>query len=169
MYYATWDQITPVVLSGQSVTTEGRANFFGGTIAEVVMINSASESTRDAVYCYFRNKYLTSSGVGNTLDKPGDDAIAGEVGTFDPEIAVWPNPVQDDLTLELAVPSAGYVIVKLHDALGREVQTLFEGTVSSNTLLPVRADVRNIPSGAYLINVMGAGEMQLTAPVIVRH
>jgi hypothetical protein len=169
MFYATWDQATPVVLSNQSVTTEGRANFFGGTIAEVVMINSASESTRDAVYCYFRNKYLTSSGVGNTLDKPGDDAIAGEVGTFDPEIAVWPNPVQDDLTIELAVPNAGYVIVKLHDALGREVQTLFEGMVSTNTLLPVRADVRNVPSGAYMINVIGAGDVQLTAPIIVRH
>jgi hypothetical protein len=169
MFYATWDQATPVVLSSQSVTTEGRANFFGGTIAEVVMLNTASEATRDAVYCYMRNKYLTSSGTGNTLDKPGDGAIAGDTRAFDPEISVWPNPVQDDLTLELAVPSAGYVIVKLHDALGREVQTLFEGTVSSNTLLPVRADVRNIPSGAYLINVMGAGEMQLTAPVIVRH
>jgi hypothetical protein len=166
MYYTTWNG---TATTDVSVTDEGRAQFFGGTIAEVVMINTASEATRDAVYCYFRNKYLTNSGVGNTLDKPGDEAIAGEVGSFDPEIAVWPNPVQDDLTIELAVPNAGYVIVKLHDALGREVQTLFEGMVSTNTLLPVRADVRNVPSGAYMINVIGAGDVQLTAPIIVRH
>jgi hypothetical protein len=84
-------------------------------------------------------------------------------------MAAWPNPAENDVQVEIAVPTASFVTVTMHDAMGRTVKTLHEGNVSGNSVLPIRVDVRNLPNGIYLINAVGVSDTQLTTTVVVRH
>jgi hypothetical protein len=165
-YFGGWDGNNVV---HNSSTAADRTKWFGGKITEAVMIGTAEEATRDAVYCYLRNKYFNGDQtVANGLDKISGDAIAGEA-PFEPDMAAWPNPAENDVQVEIAVPTASFVTVTMHDAMGRTVKTLHEGNVSGNSVLPIRADVRNLPNGIYLINAVGVSDTQLTTTVVVRH
>jgi hypothetical protein len=165
-YFGGWDGNNVV---HNSSTAADRTKWFGGKITEAVMIGTAEEATRDAVYCYLRNKYFNGDQtVANGLDKISGDAIAGEA-PFEPDMAAWPNPAENDVQVEIAVPTASFVTVTMHDAMGRTVKTLHEGNVSGNSVLPIRVDVRNLPNGIYLINAVGVSDTQLTTTVVVRH
>jgi hypothetical protein len=156
----------------QSITLAGRTLWSRARVAELLVYNSANEAMRDAVYCYLRNKYFSSgNGTGNTLNKTGEDeVIAGEDRTSTtPDIVAYPNPVDAYVDIEAVVPVGGTVTVTLRDALGREVATLFRGDVTDNTILPIRGEVSLVPSGAYIIHVAGAGDLNLTTPIIIRH
>jgi hypothetical protein len=165
-YFGGWDGNNVV---HNSSTAADRTKWFGGKITEAVMIGTAEEATRDAVYCYLRNKYFNGDQtIANGLDKISGDAIAGEA-PFEPDMAAWPNPAEDELTIEAMIPQSGNVIVTLRDALGRPVQQLFEGFVVGGTQMPINANVRDVISGAYLIHVQGAGDLNLSLPIIIRH
>lgn len=164
MYYAGW---SGTATTDNSVTTAGRANFYGGSVAELLIAKDASESTRDAMYCYLRNKYFGGSqSTQNALDKR---TIAGDTPVEFEPISVWPNPADDRVTIEAAVPHSGTVSVVLRDAMGRVVKVLFEDYVPGGTLLPVNAEVSELVSGAYVIHVTGAGDMNFSLPMIIRH
>jgi len=154
--------------SGATTTT--RALWFKGNVAEVVLMNTADVAKRDAVYCYLRNKYFNGNQeFENSLEKDGG-AIAGEETIeFNPEIAVYPNPANDMFTVEAAILHAGDVTVTLHDAVGRTVRHVFQGSVSNNSILPVEVDVKDLPSGAYVVRISGPNDLYLATPVMVSH
>jgi hypothetical protein len=155
----------------QSITTTtSRSLFSGARIAEVLLLNTADEAKRDATYCYLRNKYFsTGNGTGNTLDKQGeDDVIAGEA-MVEPDLVVFPNPVESFVNVEALINVGGYITVTLRDALGRDVSTLFQGDVTDRSMLTISGDVRLVPTGTYFIHVSGPAELNLTTPIIVRH
>jgi hypothetical protein len=165
-YYGSWDGTA--VAHNYSNATFGRGNFFKGKFAEAVMISTADETQRDAVYCYLRNKYFSADqNVGNYLNKDGD-VIAGEAATLEAEIAAYPNPASAELQVEVAVPIAGPLTIVIKDALGRTVQTIFEGVVEANTVVPVSANVSQIQSGAYFICASGAGDLNVATPLMIR-
>jgi hypothetical protein len=165
-YYGGW--VAPNVVNNSSTASTGRGHYYKGKIAELVMINSADQAKRDAVYCYLRNKYFANDQtVENTLNKDGD-VIAGEAPTLEPEIAAYPNPVDAELQIEVAVPIAGRIVIAVKDALGRTVQTVFEGDVQANTVVPVQANVGNLPSGAYFIHASGNGDLNVATPLMIR-
>jgi hypothetical protein len=164
IYYATWNGTASV---DNSVTSTGRSLFYNGSIAEVLIMNTASESIRDAAYCYLRNKYYGGTQTTqNGLDKR---AIAGDKREDMDAVSAWPNPADDRVSIETMIPTSGMVTVTLRDALGRVAQVLHEDYVSGGTLLPVTADVRNLVSGAYVIHVSAAGDVNHSLPVIIRH
>jgi uncharacterized protein (DUF2141 family) len=168
MYYASWDTgLTPPAAANNSFTTTGRSLFYDGSIAEVVILNDASITARDAAYCYLRNKYYSGNqSVDNGLNK---GVIAGEERDVEESVVAWPNPAEDEITIEAMIPQSGNVIVTLRDALSRPVQQLFEGFVVGGTQMPINANVRDVISGAYLIHVQGAGDLNLSLPIIIRH
>ncbi|MEN9282466.1 MAG: hypothetical protein RL594_1401 [Bacteroidota bacterium] len=166
MYYAGWNAGTATV-TDNSFTSTGRSLFYKGSIAEVLMLNTAAESARDAAYCYLRNKYFSGDqDEQNGLDKR---VIAGESTTDIEMVSAWPNPADDQVSIEALIPNAGPVTVTLRDALGRVAQVLLEDNVPGRTLLPINADVRNVMSGAYVIHVSAAGDVNLSLPIIIRH
>jgi uncharacterized protein (DUF2141 family) len=169
MYYASWNtSVTPAVAADNSFTTNGRTLFYNGSIAEVLILNTASETARDAAYCYLRNKYYGggSQSTANALDK---GVVAGEEQVIEDAIAAWPTPADDHMTVEAVVPHSGNVTITMHDAVGRTVSVLLNEHVDGGTLLPVTADTRSLPSGAYMIRVVGAGGLNQSLPVIVKH
>ncbi|MBU3699776.1 MAG: hypothetical protein FGM33_07180 [Candidatus Kapabacteria bacterium] len=164
MYYASW---SGTASADNSLTSTGRSLFYNGSIAEVLILNTAAESTRDAAYCYLRNKYYGGSqSTQNGLDKR---VIAGDVREEIETVSAWPNPADDRVSIEAMIPTSGMVTVTLRDALGRVAQVLHEEYVPGGTLLPINADVRNLVSGAYVIHVSAAGDVNLSLPLVIRH
>jgi hypothetical protein len=156
--------------NGATNTTAGIGNFFNGKVAEILILNTASIEARDNVFCYLRNKYFADVAPDNDLTKgqAGDDVVAGD-NTFQPGLDVFPNPAEDEVNTHVAIRTGGRVLVTLRDALGREIMSMYDGTLGSNTILPLTTDVRYLPSGAYMIHVVGPDDLNLATPFMIRH
>lgn len=61
----------------------------------------------------------------------------------------YPNPFNPSTTITFALRNAGHATVTVHDVLGREVATLFNGVATAHTLYVLSFDARNLPSGIY--------------------
>jgi hypothetical protein len=147
-----------------------RGHFFNGSIAEIIVLNTADVTQRDAAYCYLRNKYFDGyQGVENTLERVDDDVIAGDNVTTEPFVAAYPNPADEVLEIEATIPYAGFVRATLLDMTGRELMNVFEGDVPNNAQLALQANVRDLPSGAYVLRIIGANDQHIQTPVVVRH
>jgi hypothetical protein len=157
-------------VDGGDVTTAGVGNYFNGKVAELIILNTANSTARDAVYCYLRNKYLADQAPDNDLTKEqGGDVVAGNESDFQNGVNVYPNPAEYEVNTEIAVRVGGRVQVTLRDALGRDIMTVFNGDVVNNTILPLSTDIRNLPSGAYMMHVVGPDDLNLAAPFMIRH
>jgi hypothetical protein len=157
-------------VDGGAVTTVGVGNYFNGKVAELIVLNTASSTARDAVYCYLRNKYFTTQAPDNDLTKQQDgDVVAGDETNFQSGVDVYPNPAENEVNTQVAVRVGGRVQVTLRDALGRDIMTVFNGDVVNNTILPLTTDIRNLPSGAYMMHVVGPDDLNLAAPFMIRH
>ena len=69
--------------------------------------------------------------------------------------SVYPNPFNPAAEFGFAVQRAQRVEVGLYDVLGREVGVLYGGWVEAGQLQRVRIDGSALPSGQYLVRVMG--------------
>jgi uncharacterized protein (DUF2141 family) len=138
-------------------------------VSEVLVYTTADANTRDAAYCYLRNKYLGNNTVDNDLMKPGNngETIAGDVD-FEDQIELYPNPAESDLNITVAVRQPGRMKVEIVDALGRIVSTLFDDYATTNFILPMTADVSKLTNGAYILRATGANDLNLSQPFIIR-
>jgi len=59
----------------------------------------------------------------------------------------YPNPFNPTTQIEFVVPQRGYATLKVYNVLGQEVATLFEGTPEAGSILTVRFNVSQLPSG----------------------
>jgi hypothetical protein len=138
-------------------------------VSEVLVFGTASLNVREAAYCYLRNKYLENNDYANQLlkDTPNEEVVAGDVG-FVEEIDVYPNPAEEDVVVTVSARQAGPLKVELVDALGRVVQSLYNGYATENFVLPLDLNVRRYTSGTYVIRAVGAGDLNLSQPFIIR-
>ena len=82
-------------------------------------------------------------------------------------LSVYPNPVQQRATVELAVKERQEVSVRLYDVLGRRVATLHNDPLPAQELRRLRLDISStgLTSGTYFLRVRGedlAATEQLT-------
>ncbi|MBU3700180.1 MAG: T9SS type A sorting domain-containing protein, partial [Candidatus Kapabacteria bacterium] len=148
-------------------------NYFGGSsgrIAEVLVYNTAAKTTRDAIYCYMRNKYLTTGTVSNGLERgtPNDDVIAGGDVEVSDDMDIYPNPAETEVSVTVLAASAGRLKVELVDGLGRVVSTIFDEPVAAKSVLPLTVDISNVANGMYMIHVTGSAGTNMSRPVIIR-
>lgn len=68
---------------------------------------------------------------------------------------VYPNPVRERGTVEIAVRETQEVTVALYDVLGRRMRVLYEGALSGNTTKPLTIQTRGLASGLYFVRVRG--------------
>jgi len=70
-------------------------------------------------------------------------------------IAAWPNPVRrgSDATLRVRGSSDGAMRVVMHDALGRKIRTLFEGTSPSGSTRMLTVHTDGLPAGMYFLRM----------------
>ena len=72
-------------------------------------------------------------------------------------LSTYPNPVQQQATVELAVKERQDVQVRLYDVLGRRVGTLHDGPLPAQELRRLRLDApaTGLTSGTYFLRVTG--------------
>jgi hypothetical protein len=66
----------------------------------------------------------------------------------------YPNPFGTATAIDLWVPQAQSVRVRVFDILGREIAVLFEGTLAAGQQ-PLRWDAAGAPAGLYFVRVDG--------------
>ena len=71
----------------------------------------------------------------------------------------YPNPFNPTTTLELAIPEAGYVSVKVFNLVGQEVATLVDGVMNANPSYTFQWNAGSLSSGVYLVRAEGAGQV----------
>ena len=86
-----------------------------------------------------------SATVATTIEVPGAYYLS----------AAYPNPFNPQTQFELTVKQQQDVRVSVYDLLGREVARLHQGVLPANELQVFRFGADNLPSGIYLIRVVG--------------
>jgi hypothetical protein len=77
----------------------------------------------------------------------------------------YPNPFNPSTTVEFAIPKAGYVTLKVFDALGKEIATLASEELGPG-YFTARWNASNVPSGIYFYRLQ-AGEYVETMKMIL--
>lgn len=88
------------------------------------------------------------------------DAVSGI------DLANYPNPVETVSTLKYFVPDNGFVSVKLYDAMGREVSTLFEGFKNAGSYSDLKIDATGLAAGSYICK-LSVGSQQVIKSITV--
>lgn len=65
----------------------------------------------------------------------------------------YPNPFNPSTKIQFAVRQSEFVSLKVYNALGQEVKTLFNGIAEANTLHKVEFDGSSLPSGVYFYSL----------------
>ena len=81
-----------------------------------------------------------------------------EVASFELK-AAYPNPFNPITSLDLVVPEAGFVSVKVYNLMGQEVATLVEGMMQPTNGYTMTWNASNVSSGVYLVRAEGAGSV----------
>lgn len=69
--------------------------------------------------------------------------------------SVYPNPFNPTTTFYISVTRSQNVNIKVYNALGQEVQSLFSGTLASNEIQRFQFDGLSLPAGLYFIRAKG--------------
>ncbi len=86
------------------------------------------------------------------------DAVMAQVeapGTYSLE-QNYPNPFNPSTTIAFTVPEVSFVTIKIYDALGNEVASLFKGNKEAGTY-EMNFDASGIPSGIYYCTMYTGG------------
>jgi Secretion system C-terminal sorting domain len=67
----------------------------------------------------------------------------------------YPNPFNPEAQFRFAVNRPQAVRIALYDVLGRQVRVLYAGDTSAGQMHTVRLDGRGLPSGTYLVRIVG--------------
>ncbi len=126
-------------VEGHGTTTEARAYAF------------RTKGLAPGTY-RFRLKQLDFDGASEYSDLV--EVEVGVPGTFALS-PVYPNPFNPKARFELAVAAAQEVHVAVYDVLGRQMASLFRGTMEANARHPFEVDGGAWPSGTYVIVAEG--------------
>ncbi|MDD4830294.1 MAG: T9SS type A sorting domain-containing protein, partial [Bacteroidales bacterium] len=72
----------------------------------------------------------------------------------------YPNPAQNETTIEYTLTSNSNVVITVSDIMGREIVRMNEGTKTANSINRVALNTANMNNGTYFytINVNGVKE-----------
>ena len=127
-----------------------------GNVTTIVMVTDGSISLNDIATTsgdYVIESAIVVDGNGTVIETQQTT----EIVSFELS-AAYPNPFNPTTNLELALPEAGYVSVKIYNLVGQEVATLAEGTMEANTY-SFTWDASSMSSGVYIVRAEGAGQV----------
>ncbi|NNF58658.1 MAG: T9SS type A sorting domain-containing protein, partial [Rhodothermaceae bacterium] len=103
--------------------------------------------------------HYTTQGYSVTMPTPTANEANGpdeQVASFE-LTAAYPNPFGPAANFTLRVAEAQHVSVALFDALGRQVQVLYEGPMAAGERRVLTIEADNLPSGLYIYRAVGEG------------
>jgi hypothetical protein len=80
----------------------------------------------------------------------------------------YPNPFNPSTSIEFTVPSDGRSTLKIFNALGQEVATLFDGTASAGQRHQMTFDASRFASGIYFSRLEFGGKMEFKKMVLLK-
>jgi hypothetical protein len=80
-----------------------------------------------------------------------------EVMMSETKFTAYPNPFNGKTTIAFSVPNDGNAVVRVFDAMGRQVSVLFAGMAKAGTLNKVEFDADNYPSDIYFYSIVSDG------------
>ena len=86
--------------------------------------------------------------------------------TASSKISVFPNPVENQTSINIQNIESEKIIVKLFNVLGNEVLTIYEGSLLNNSI-QLSTDLSFLENGIYFLNVIGESQNILTEKVIL--
>ncbi|MBX7042567.1 MAG: right-handed parallel beta-helix repeat-containing protein [Ignavibacteria bacterium] len=99
---------------------------------------------------------ITSSGP--------NPAVTGEIRNS-PEISVFPNPFNPEVSFRIDFPKEGYAELKLYDISGKETATLFSGNASRGNMI-VRFSNAELSAGVYFYRLV-YGKSLVTGRIVL--
>lgn len=78
-----------------------------------------------------------------------------------------PNPFSSSTEIRIELPHPTHVVLKLYDAVGREVRTLLDGDREAGTIT-IRAEADQLESGHYTARLVADGVSRSIQMVVVR-
>lgn len=125
----------------------------------------------------FRYKFVFEGGGGNNIfidniniyeGSPSDDLVDGTAGITELAsingLAVYPNPTDEELTVDFSVHTAQEVIVTVQDVSGKIAQqNVINANEGSNLVL---MNTQNLSSGIYFLEVKTGGARQVKQFVV---
>lgn len=101
---------------------------------------------------------------GNCGNKSLQLAISGENETA---LLAYPNPFEGSTTIDFTVPVTGIVSIKVYNAIGEHVETLYEGIAEKEIEYTVVFNATEHPKGIYYYNLLGGNNINITKKLIL--
>jgi len=79
----------------------------------------------------------------------------------------YPNPFNPNTTISYQLPEPAYVIIKVYNLLGNEIQTLFKGYKAAG-VYEINFDGKSLSSGIYLYRIDAGNFHQGKKMVLVK-
>lgn len=155
--------------SGANLSTAGstNSNFVpSGSEWETHTITNISSSY---LVPGFRYKFEFTSDGGNNVYVDNIN-LTGPLGTpiitdNNLNLVIYPNPVEDNLSIRFDMPQDDFVSVDVLDMTGRKVASLYNGNASGHQLL--NYDTQQLTAGVYMVSIRLEGQ-QITKRIVVK-
>jgi hypothetical protein len=133
-----------------------------GNTTKLVIVNNETTELFSSVGDFEIVDVLAGTSDGVTLSAE----IASIPSVFGLSSA-YPNPFNPSTSVELSVPSEGFVSVKVYNLMGQVVSTLHEGNLTANSY-NFAWNAENMASGMYLLKAESAGNMAIQKIMLMK-
>lgn len=140
-YTFNQDDIYSVLVNTPGLTNYTWGDFFGGW--------------------YNNNSYpMVRAFVSNRVEN------INEVSSSVFNVNAYPNPAQNETSIEYTLETSGNVVITINDITGREVIRMEQGNQTANSSKRVSINTSNLSNGAYFYNVIVNGVKQTNKLII---
>ena len=80
----------------------------------------------------------------------------------------YPNPFNPSTNIEFSVPKDGKAILKVHNLIGQEIATLFDGDATAGELVKVTFDASRLTSGVYFSRLESGGHVLVNRMLLMK-
>jgi hypothetical protein len=154
--------------SSFTVTSEDARCFSGNSNIVKVQVCHRNNNTwatlcvdEDAVAAHLAHgDYVGSC----TSSREEDIVIENNTSIF----TAYPNPFNGKTTIAFSVPNDANAVVRVFDAMGRQVSVVFDGVAKAGTLNKVEFDGENFSSGIYFYSIASDGMNEVKRMELVK-
>jgi len=140
----------------------------------IAQANTVGNTTKVVVINNETNELFSSTGeyeITNVIAGTANGVEISNVNIVTPKAFglnnAYPNPFNPTTSVELALPTEGFVSVKIYNLMGQVVATLHEGHLSANTY-SFTWDGVDAASGMYLLKAEAAGNVDVQKIMLMK-
>ena len=140
----------------------------------IAQANTVGNTTKVVVINNETNELFSSTGeyeITNVIAGTANGVEISNVSIVTPKAFglndAYPNPFNPTTSVELALPTEGFVSVKIYNLMGQVVATLHEGHLSANTY-SFTWDGVDAASGMYLLKAEAAGNVDVQKIMLMK-